>query len=670
MGSLEAAEAHYLARLKGIEGKNRKGLELDALKNLGRIYRIQGRLETAEATLETARGSLTVRADEEVLIELGLCRFEMGRHTEAVDTFEEALRIAETAVELPGVWTARYYLGQIAEQQRNRTLAISHYRGAVEAVESVATNLSVDFYKASFLENKTQTYDALIRLLGPTQPKEAFLFAERRRAQSYLDSLRRKGLKFKPTGRLAVEKSRAERLVIGKQSALREQYSKPQQQRNKDLISRLELELAAARTEHLEAFRMAQMERSSEAYREGVLAPLPVETIQARILKQGQALVQYVVTEESAFAFVVDSKQCRFYLLPTSRLELAQDIEDLLRPIRQLREGSVDLMHLDFNLEKAHQIFQTIFEPLEPAIAGSDRLILVPDDALFYLPFESLPRSAKLGPIDRTARYAEYSDVDWLIRHYSITYAISATSLDPDLARDRPPPSKLVAFAAPLLEQTGADGRAGTLRGSTAEMMDGLTPLPETSREIASIARLMSKHVEVVTLEGSQASEAAFFQHAPGAGYLHFAAHAFVDDEFPDYSTLVLSADDQADGFLQTYEVLQADIASRLVVLSGCDTALGRFFRGEGLLGLQRAFLAAGAQSTIVSLWGIEDSAADFMELFYGSLSEGSSIEDSMRRAKLQYMTRARPIDSRRRLSLSHPFFWAGSVLTVSTGFQ
>jgi tetratricopeptide (TPR) repeat protein len=278
MGSLEAAEAHYLARLKGIEGKNRKGLELDALKNLGRIYRIQGRLETAEATLETARGSLTVRADEEVLIELGLCRFEMGRHTEAVDTFEEALRIAETAVELPGVWTARYYLGQIAEQQRNRTLAISHYRGAVEAVESVATNLSVDFYKASFLENKTQTYDALIRLLGPTQPKEAFLFAERRRAQSYLDSLRRKGLKFKPTGRLAVEKSRAERLVIGKQSALREQYSKPQQQRNKDLISRLELELAAARTEHLEAFRMAQMERSSEAYREGVLAPLPDST--------------------------------------------------------------------------------------------------------------------------------------------------------------------------------------------------------------------------------------------------------------------------------------------------------------------------------------------------------------------------------------------------------
>ncbi len=139
-----------------------------------------------------------------------------------------------------------------------------------------------------------------------------------------------------------------------------------------------------------------------------------------------------------------------------------------------------------------------------------------------------------------------------------------------------------------------------------------------------------------------------------------------VDEEWPDYSALVLAADDSADGFLQTFEISEAELNAALVVLSACETGLGRLYRGEGLLGLKRAFLVAGARSVLVSLWSVEDSTADFIAEFYRQFDEDTSPSRALRQAKLAYLEEKRPLGSRQAISLSHPLFWAPMTLTVT----
>jgi CHAT domain-containing protein len=214
---------------------------------------------------------------------------------------------------------------------------------------------------------------------------------------------------------------------------------------------------------------------------------------------------------------------------------------------------------------------------------------------LHFLSFESLTRSPERGVVNRRVRYGECADVDWLLNHFTISCAVSATSLDPELAPQTPIPETLVAFAEPLSQKVEVLGKKVELRGSLGPFatLIALAPLPLTSEEVNHVALAMKERVQITTLTGPDANEGAFFDRAPQAGYVHFAVHSLVDDQMPEYSTLVLSPDERSDGFLQTFEILKSRLNSRLVTLSGCETALGRLYKGEGLLGLSHPFFWA-----------------------------------------------------------------------------
>ena len=682
MGQYGEATTYFEERLK-TSGNREWRIEVDALRNLGQIQRVRGVPEEAIPFLEKALARIrqvgrenpkvrirpVLEEEQELLQELALAKMEAGDRAAARKLFGETLRLAESLLESRGIWTARFGLGQIAEAEGDRVAAIDHYRAAVAAVESITSHLKVKLHKVSFLEDKTRIYDRLIGLLGPSQPHEAFHYAEKRRAQTYLDSIRSRDLRLPVPGRLLREKEKIEARLIGKQSELRDQLLRPASRRNDELITRLQEKLAEVRGEHSAILRSLQLEAGAEAYRRGIISPLRVEGVQARVLRPGQVLVEYVASEEALYAFVIDQSQCRFYQLPLERSELAGQIDELLRPFRQLREGRVDLLHLDFDVELAHRIYEGIFEPIESALEEGAELIVVADDVLHYLAFESLTRSSQRGPMNRRLRHGEYANVDWLLRHYTFCYAISATSLDPRLRRSDRTPSTLLAFAEPLLERTNEKRERVAFRGSKLPFPTSLSPLPRAVEEVGSIGQLMRDKVEVIILRGGEASERAFLERASESGYLHFAVHAFPDDRAPEYSTLVLSEDERSDGFLQSYEILQTNLNSRLVVLSGCDTALGRLYKGEGLLGLKRAFLVAGARSVLVSLWGLEDSTADFMEGFYRLLAQDVPLPTAVRKAKLEYLGKTRELGEEVSLSLSHPFFWAPLTLTVTSDY-
>ena len=173
--------------------------------------------------------------------------------------------------------------------------------------------------------------------------------------------------------------------------------------------------------------------------------------------------------------------------------------------------------------------------------------------------------------------------------------------------------------------------------------LPSLPPLPLAAKESRRVAQIMAGKLGTRVFTDGQATESAFFREAPAAGYLHLAVHSLLNNEQPNYSALLLAPEAESDGLLQTFEIASSHLNAQLVTLSGCETALGKMVRGEGLLGLRRAFLQAGARSILVSLWSVEDSSADFMEEFYKNLGKDLSPGKALRSAKIQYMGRTLP---------------------------
>ena len=207
--------------------------------------------------------------------------------------------------------------------------------------------------------------------------------------------------------------------------------------------------------------------------------------------------------------------------------------------------------------------------------------------------------------------------------------------LDPTLKRPRKITKGVLAFGNPSFPDT----------------MDGAPRLPNSEAEVEAIQAAFADYENSV-FTGDAATETVFEQEAEQYGVLHFATHFWNDDRQPLYSRIAL-----ADGVLQTYEIFDAKLNAELAVLSACNTGLGKLRKGEGLIGISRAFLYAGVPSLVVSLWSVDDEAtARIMEFFYRHLQAGSSKKQALRQAKLDYLDVSRS-------DKKDPFYWAPFIL-------
>jgi CHAT domain-containing protein/tetratricopeptide (TPR) repeat protein len=666
------AEEYFSKRLTLARERSYRLGEAEALKNLGKIFRAQGRRAEAIPSLLQALEIFQVlgypRRALETYLELAQIAQEKNDVLAATNYFQKALRLAEELEQPKGIWSANYGLGQIARTAGDNTRAIAFFKTAVGAVESVAGRIKAELHKSSFLEDKITIYDELIQRLALSDVDEAFFYSERRRAQAFLELSQKSSLSISSSAAppLLSQNRKLENRLIGKQKALLEQLSKPAEERDDKFISSLREELKSIREEHTQILNSLELSDPREAFRQGSLTPMTAKRVQQEILKPGQILVEYVVTDRDVMAFVVDKTHCRFFRLPVERPQLVRQIDQWRLPFRQLKEGRVDLLHLPYDIRLAEQIYGEVFQPLEQAIGGAERVVIVPDDVLFYLSFESLARSANRVQAEPGLRYGEYRNVDWLLRHYTVSYALSATSLSPQLRPARPAPKQLVAFGDPAVAVFAKSELGRTvLRAFEIDPADPfLPPLPFSAKEASLVAGLMGSPEPSKVLLGKEASEGAFLKEGPSAGYLHFAVHSMMNDEQPYYSGLVLSPEKDTDGLLQSFEILRTPLHCRLVTLSACETALGKLLKGEGMLSLARAFLLAGSTSIVVTLWSIEDSTMDVMAVFYEKLSLGQPLSAALRTAKLHCLDKTVTLGANQRLSFSHPFFWAPFILT------
>ncbi|MBL7795792.1 MAG: CHAT domain-containing protein [Saprospiraceae bacterium] len=426
-----------------------------------------------------------------------------------------------------------------------------------------------------------------------------------------------------------------------------ERAAKPGTSDSLDL--RYAAEALAART-RLNDLRNAVETRYPEYYRlryGGQRARLLPETIAD--LPRDQTLVAYFTGDSSVFAFVVNTTGTRL-------IELKKDFP-LDAWVEQLREGiygyyalpeaerTPDLYRRTTGqyLEFSRKLYQKLVRPLQPWLGP--RVVFVPDAALAAIPFEVLPT-------DTMGSAKNFGALPYLCRRHAISYGYSATTLHNMQTRQhaQEPASRLLVMApfASTDSVVWASGGEGN--------RPGFAPLPRSGDEAETVRRIFGGDA----LLGAAATAPAFLERCGAYRMLHLATHAQADPRRADRACLafVAPADSAEAGLLFTTDLYGLRLNADLVVLSACETGIGKIQRGEGAISLGRAFAAAGAKSIVHSLWVANDaSTTRLMDGFYSALFRGATKDEALQQAKLAYLSTAAP-------SRQHPFFWAGFIAT------
>ncbi len=383
---------------------------------------------------------------------------------------------------------------------------------------------------------------------------------------------------------------------------------------------------------------------------------IDLETVQSKLSKHSM-LINYYVTEESLYFFVATHQSIDFYRESFSFL-LEEKTEAYLNSIytfwmmrvMQPDKATVDLKkQLEFELgEKSHQLYEALFSPiLRKSIEGRNirpqHIIVIPDDVLWYIPFETL--STK-NPLQKQ----NFRQYDFLLQDYAFSYAYSATILFDGgagiLEGKQPNDTKLLAIAPDFSsteEKTFSDLRTFRRRGF------GI--LKHSKEEVNKIVGIFKGK----KLLAEQATKANFVASVSDYQLVHISTHAKADDENPERSVIAFGREESS--MLYAAEIHQLKLNAELLVLSACETGAGKLQKGEGIASIARAFAYAGVKNLCTSLWSVNDqSTASIMQSFYGYLKKGKAKDEALRQAKLDYIKNSPN-------QLAHPFFWAAFVL-------
>ncbi len=520
--------------------------------------------------------------------------------------------------------------------------ALQSYRQAVVAVEEARLlSIPTEISRAGIIASRHDVFtNAINFLVEQKQELEALTIAEAYHARTFLDVLAESGEtdkeEFTPAQKIEIDQA------LAKISSIQRELWKP------DVSEAAEKNFAAQLTQaeqELETLRLKIRRASSRYTSVKYPQPLKAETIAKEMIPPDAALIEFVLGEQKSVALVMAQGKLTSHILPS-----AKEIESLVAQYTRAFSGKVysltALQEIAKQKSVGQQLYKTLLQSIEPQITSAKKLIIVPDGALSYLPFETL--------VD------DHQTPAYLIERFAISYAPSASALATIRVRnqnDSPPILGLIAFGDPLYKEASLNAPPATERGSE------LRQLPYTRAEVNEIAALFPVAQRKIFL-GTDANEKMVKTEAlQQYKYLHFAAHGNVDELHPARSGIVLShlSDPNEDGTLQMSEVMQLKLNADLVTLSACRTGLGKLLHGEGIIGLTRAFLYAGANSVVVSLWNVNDVAtASLMKSFYKNLQSGLPKDEALRQAKLELLNGAKR-------AWRHPYYWAPFILVGDT---
>ena len=573
---------------------------------------------------------------------------EQDRRVEALESLAEALELFESIRDAPGIAQTRLELAAMERLRGRLDAARSELEQALAIVEDLrASAVTGGELRAGFFATKQVYYERYVDLLMELHSKypedgyeaQALTASDRSRARSLLEAL------------VDRERSLDPRLL-----ELERQIEDNQR--------RMEHLLRSANPDPVEVERLEQeqqdLQRSLEKLRGQIdlsnpgsvtLGPgqLPkAEKIQGQLVDSESLLLTYQLGADRSFLWAVTPEAISAFVLPPR-----DEIEGLAWTAYERMKTKARVAKVRTRMDLA-ALSRVLLEPVADQLARTRRLVIVTGGALLYLPFEALPLPGAVpaGP---------ESAPQWLGTAIEVVYLPSASTLAvlrAELAGREPAPGLLGLVADPVVCRQ--DERFPSPPSNSAEPCK-YRRLANASEEVAAILERVPPDNRFVALGFAASRDAVTRGSLASQRILHFATHGELSSKYAGISRLVLSLFDSGgqrreDGFWHAYEIYREHLPAELVVLSACETALGEQIPGEGLMGLTRAFMNAGAPRVMVSLWRVDDQAtAALMGSFYEHLLARRLPPPAALRAAKNFVRSHGKWES--------PYYWAGFVL-------
>ena len=631
----------------------------------------------ADTSLKLARQVGDPVSESAALLQLASIAFQQDDLPTAAARGGEALALNRTVQNRTSEASVLFLLASIDARQGNLASASERLESAIAAIESVRAKAPTPELRSSYLADHQSYFDLAVDVLmrrhaaapDGDYATQALAITERGRARRLLEMLAdaRVDLSAGPAAadlqaeRAAIERleaREAERTRLAASRASTDRIAAAQRSVNEALTS-----LASIRD---------GLKRTQPQFTALTLpGPLPLPELQQRLLDPDTVLLDFWTGPDRSYLWIVSATGVRTHMLPArGQLEASvRRVLDLVTARQERIRGETPaaararVAAADAALPAlTAALSDTLFAPvLRDSTAR--RWLIVPDGPLEYLPFGLLPISGRAGttPLPLAAS-----------REFVVLPSASALAAVRAGAAAGPPPSRTIAvFADPVF--SADDARVATpappASGRTDDVTDALRSAQELGLEFPRLTFSRGEADAIAALAPTSTMTATDFDAnrdaaAAGAlrdyGILHFATHAVVNTEQPEMSGIVLSLVDRTgrpqNGFLRLHDIYTLRLRSRLVVLSACQTAVGKQIRGDGLAGISRGFMYAGASGVLASLWRVDDRATSaLMQRFYrGLLSRGLSPTAAWRAAVTEL--RADP-------RWSAPYYWAGFVL-------
>ncbi|MEG4145563.1 CHAT domain-containing tetratricopeptide repeat protein [Microcoleus sp. Pol12B5] len=674
LGEKQKALEYYSQSLPLSRAVGDRSGEARTLNNIGLAYSELGEkqkaLEYYTQSLPLFRAVGDRGGEANTLGNIGGVYSDLGEKQKALEYYSQSLPLRRAVGDRGGEALTLYNIASVKRDQNNLTEGLNHIESSLKIIENLRTKIASPELRSSYfatVQNYYELYIDLLMQLHKTNPKsgydtKALEASERSRARSLLELLQESNANIREgidPNLLQQEKSLQQQLeAIEKQRI--ETISLPNP--NPTKIAEIDKQRLAL----LEQYQQLQTKIRTASPRYAALTqpqPLTLPEIQKQILDENTILLQYSLGKNRSYLWVVTSTGLTSYELP-KQVDIETAAKDFLETITSpiQREIPQQVAQASANLG------QVILQPAAAKL-GNKRLLIVPDGVLHYTPFQALTLVQTAG---------QNTNVPLIVEHEIITLPSASTlAILRQNYGDRKPPSRNLAILADPVFSPDDERIKGKITQATTEKLEannlGLNQslrasnrqwpperLAFTRQEAQTISSLFpsASSSEILDFEASRttATEGSLANYQ----IVHFATHGLANSKNPELSGIVMSMVDEkgnlVNGFLRLTDIFNLKLSANLVVLSACQSGMGQNVKGEGMVGLTRGFMYAGAQRVAVSLWNVDDEGtAVLMQKFYQKMvQEKLAPAAALRAAQIEMMQEEK---------WKSPYYWAAFTL-------
>lgn len=709
LGDYDQALAYYRQSLAISRDMSDPRMQSIPVMLIGQVYESSGNkkeaLEYYRRALRLNRAGGDRREEAYTLNNIGHVYEDLGEKQKALACYTQAIPLNRSTEDRFGESLTTYNIAHVERDLGNLAEARARMETALGIIESLRTKVASQNLRTSYFASVRQHYELytdVLMQLHKQRPSEghdvtALEASERARARSLLETL------TEARADLSVDVDAG---LLERERSLQQLLDDKAERQTRLLGGKHTEDEAAAIAREIDDITVEYDEvraqiRAANPHYAALTQPQPLsfKEIQQQVLDDDTLLLEYALGDERSYLWAATRDSIYGYELP-KRAEIetaARRVYELLRahqPVpgetlaqRQARAADADAQYW----QEAVALSRMILGPVAGQL-GNKRLLIVADGALQYIPFGALMGTE--GDTQARANGTEHArEPVPLILDHEIANLPSASTLAVlrrETAQRAPAPNAVAVLADPVFEKDDPripiEFRAHV--SATVEQKEAeRTEVAELHRAVrdagaagpgGSIPRLLASREEAeaimrVTPAGAGLNAIGFDASratatSPELGkyrIVHFATHGLLNSEHPELSGVILSLVNQqgqpVNGFLRLHDIYNLSLPADLVVLSACNTGLGKDVKGEGLIGLTRGFMYAGASSVMASLWKVDDEAtAELMKHFYrGVLKDGLPPSSALRQAQVE-MWRQKPWRS--------PYYWAAFVLQGEYG--